>query len=209
MLEIVKLILGPVYTNTYIVADTQTCEAVVIDPADKGERIHVELNHHSWSLKAIWLTHAHFDHLGGVNHLVNQYQHQPPIALHPEDIPLWEAQGGAQFFGLEVDPGPKPSLPLQHGQVIKVGELEFEVRHTPGHTPGHVVFYNAQNHVLFCGDVIFRGGIGRTDFPGGSYDALMNSIRSQVLTLPDETRLLSGHGPETTVGWERTHNPFL
>lgn len=209
MLEIIKLILGPVYTNTYLVADTKSGEAVVIDPADKEERIITEVQKRSWRLIAVWLTHAHFDHLGGVSALTDKIRPTLPIALHPDDLPLWKMQGGAQYFGLQVDPGPEPTILLQHGQGMKVGEFAFEVRHAPGHTPGHVIFYNPQNRVVFCGDVIFKEGIGRTDFPGGDYDTLINSIRTQILTLPDETRLLSGHGPETTVGWERLNNPFL
>jgi hydroxyacylglutathione hydrolase len=209
MLEIIKLILGPVYTNTYLVADTKSGEAVVIDPADKEERIITEVEKRSWRLIAVWLTHAHFDHLGGVSSLTDRISPTPPIALHPDDLPLWRMQGGAQYFGLQLDPGPEPTILLRHGQWMKLGEFNFEVRHAPGHTPGHVIFYNSQSQVVFCGDVIFKEGIGRTDFPGGDFDTLINSIRSQILTLPDETRLLSGHGPETTVGWERLNNPFL
>ena len=98
---------------------------------------------------------------------------------------------------------------LEHGQQLHLGYNLLEVRHAPGHTPGHVIFYCAAAEVAFCGDVIFQMGIGRTDLPGGDYDTLMRSIQEQVLTMPDETRLFSGHGPETTVGLERRMNPFL
>jgi len=209
MLEIIKIVLGPVYTNTYLVADTKSGEAVVIDPADKEERIIMEVQKRSWRLIAVWLTHAHFDHLGGVSALTDRIRPTPPIALHPEDLPLWRMQGGAQYFGFQVDPGPEPTILLQHGQWMKLGEFTFEVRHAPGHTPGHVIFYNSQSRVVLCGDVIFKEGIGRSDFPGGDFDTLITSIRSQILTLPDETRLLSGHGTATTVGWGRLNNPFL
>ena len=113
------------------------------------------------------------------------------------------------LFGLKIDPGPEPTIDLEHGQILHLGRYRFEVRHAPGHTPGHVMFYCAEQKVLFCGDVIFQGSIGRTDLPGGDYQTLMNSIRTQVLSLPEDTRLLTGHGPETTVGLERRYNPFL
>jgi glyoxylase-like metal-dependent hydrolase (beta-lactamase superfamily II) len=114
------------------------------------------------------------------------------------------------MFGLQdIDPGPEPSIDLSQGQILRLGKTEFEVRHAPGHTPGHVMFYCESANVLFCGDVIFRTSIGRTDLPRGDHATLIDSIRTQVLTLPDDTRLLNGHGPETTVGFERANNPFL
>jgi glyoxylase-like metal-dependent hydrolase (beta-lactamase superfamily II) len=155
------------------------------------------------------LTHAHFDHLGGVAGIIKSLTFTPTIALHAADLPLWRAQGGAQFFGFQMEITTEPNLHLQHGQILKIGEVEVEVRHAPGHTPGHVVFYVPSASVCFCGDVIFESGIGRTDLPGGDFETLMNSIREQILTLPDQTRLLSGHGNETTVAQERLHNPWL
>jgi glyoxylase-like metal-dependent hydrolase (beta-lactamase superfamily II) len=118
-------------------------------------------------------------------------------------------QGGAPLFGMRIDPGPEPTIDLRHGQTLYLGSNQLEVRHAPGHTRGHVMFYCEADQVLFCGDVIFQGSIGRTDLPGGDYETLIASIHSQVLTLPDHTRLLSGHGPTTTVGDERRFNPFL
>jgi hydroxyacylglutathione hydrolase len=209
MLEIISLILGPVETNSFIVADTVRNEAVVIDPAWDGQIIAAEAQRRGWRIAAIWLTHAHFDHIAGAAGISRQVQPSPPVALHPGDLPLWEAQGGAPFFGMRIDPGPRPTVSLAHGQSLHVGGYAFEVRHAPGHTPGHVVFYCASEKLVFCGDVIFRSSIGRTDLPGGSYKTLLNSIQTQILTLPDPTRLLSGHGPETTVGQERLENPFL
>jgi hydroxyacylglutathione hydrolase len=110
---------------------------------------------------------------------------------------------------MHIDPGPEPTIDLKHGQILRLGGNQFEVRHAPGHTQGHVMFYCPAEIVLFCGDVIFEGSIGRTDLPGGDFDTLISSIRSQILSLPDNTRLLSGHGPETTVGMERRSNPYL
>ncbi|HSF79697.1 MAG TPA: MBL fold metallo-hydrolase [Anaerolineales bacterium] len=209
MLEIVSFTLGPVMTNAYIVADPQTREAVVIDPADEGKTIVAEAERRGWRITSIWLTHAHFDHLAGAGEVADLVDPPPPVALHPEDYSLWRLQGGAQLFGMRIDPGPEPSIDLYDQQILHLGGNTLQVHHTPGHTRGHVIFYVPEQAVAFCGDVIFQGSIGRTDLPGGDYDTLMHSIRAKILTLPDETRLLSGHGPETTVGIEKRANPFV
>ena len=209
MLTIVPFVLGPVQTNSYLVADVITGEAVVIDPGGEGKMIVREAEKRDWRITNIWLTHAHFDHLGGVAGVADSLDTPPPVAMHPDDYPLWRMQGGALLFGMKIDPGPEPTIDLLHGQLLHLGEHIFQVRHAPGHTRGHVMFYCKSDKVLFCGDVIFQGSIGRTDLPGGDFNTLINSIRTQVLTLPDDTRLLSGHGPETTVGRERVYNPFL
>jgi hydroxyacylglutathione hydrolase len=209
MLEIVTMVLGPVATNAYLVGELQSQKAVVIDPAWDGEFIAAEARRRGWQIDQLWLTHAHFDHMGGVAGLVKQLQAAPSIALHPADKPIYEAQGGAALFGMRIEPTPEPNVWLKDGQSLHLGEQQFEVRHTPGHTPGHVVFYCATEKLVFCGDVIFGGSIGRTDLPGGDYNTLMNSIKTQILSLPDDTRLLSGHGGETLVGVERRDNPFL
>jgi hydroxyacylglutathione hydrolase len=209
MLTILSYTLGVVQTNSYLVADASTGEAVVIDPADDGDQIAAQAKQRGWRVGSIWLTHAHFDHLAGAASLADHVDPPPPVALHPDDYPLWRIQGGAPLFGMHIDPGPEPTIDLHHGDILHLGNNIFEVRHTPGHTRGHVVFYCAAAKTLFCGDVIFQGSIGRTDLPGGDYATLIHSIQTEVLTLPDDTRLLSGHGPETTVGSERLTNPFL
>ncbi len=209
MLEIIPLVLGPAATNAYLVGDPQSHSAVVVDPAWDGELIVEESNHHGWHIEQIWLTHAHFDHIGGVAAIVKGIQPTPKIALHPADLPLYSVQGGAALFGMHIDTPSEPTVALKHGQLLTLGDRTFEVRHCPGHTPGHVIFYCSVEKVVFCGDVIFWGSIGRTDLPGGDYDTLIHSIRMQILTLPNETRLLSGHGGETTVGYEQRENPFL
>ena len=209
MLSIVSFVLGPVQTNSYLIADAQSGEAAVIDPAWDGKRIVAEANQHKWLIRNVWITHAHFDHVGGTGEVVDHTDPPPDIALHPEDYDLWSTQGGAQLFGVRIDPNPEPTINLYHGQILRLGSNQVEVRHAPGHSKGHVMFYCKSDSILFCGDVIFQGGIGRTDLPGGDYHTLIESIYNQVLSLPDETRLLSGHGPESTVGIERYHNPFL
>ncbi len=208
-LEINSFVLGPFQTNTYLAGDDQTGDAVVIDPSFDSEVILEVVRKKKWHIQEIWLTHAHFDHFAGTGAVAAAFQPSPRVRLHPDDLDLWRSGGNARNFGVAFDPGPEPTLGFAHGQKLAIGEVGVEVRHAPGHTRGHVVLYCASAKALFCGDVIFKESIGRTDLPGGDYDTLLNSIRIQVLTLPDETRLLSGHGPESTVGEERRENPFL
>ncbi len=209
MLEILTLILGPVMTNTYMIGQTDTGEAAVIDPAWDGQVIVAQAHAHSWRIGQIWITHAHFDHIGGVGAILAGCTAPPSIALHPADLPLWRMKGGADLFGVPMEAVPQPDVLLQPGQILRVGVYEFTVRHTPGHTLGHVIFYCASDNLAFCGDTIFAGSIGRTDLPGGDEETLLESIRRQILTLPEDTRLLCGHGEETWVGKERQTNPFL
>lgn len=208
-LSIVSFTLGPVFTNTYLLADDKTKESIVIDPADDGKLIVTEAENRGWRIGSIWLTHAHFDHFGGAGEVADACNPPPHVALHPDDYSLWRMQGGAASFGMRIDPGPEPTIDLYHGQTLYLGSYQFTVRHAPGHTRGHVMFYCESDAVLFCGDVIFHRSIGRTDLPGGNFNTLITSIHNQVLDLPDETRLLTGHGPETTVGEERKFNPFF
>ncbi len=204
-----SLSLGPIGTNCYIVGDPVTKAAVVIDPGWEAEKVIATAQEMGVTLQAIWLTHAHFDHIGGVAGLVEALK--LPVALHKLDLPLYEQSGGAKLFGIPMEPGPKPTIELVDyvGRTMEIGELSFEVRFVPGHTLGHVAFYNAANQAVFDGDVLFQNSIGRTDLPGGDYGVLMNSIRTQLLTLPDETIVYSGHGEPTTIGEGRQFNPFL
>jgi hydroxyacylglutathione hydrolase len=207
-LTVVSFVLGPALTNAYLVADPEAAEAVAIDPAWEGQVIVDEASRRGWLIRQIWLTHAHFDHFGGAAAIAQACQ--TPVALHPEDLPLWHLGGGAAFFGIpDFDPGPQPTIGLEHGMKLPLGRYSFEVRHTPGHSPGHVVFREAGERLVFCGDLVFRSGVGRADLSGGDWETLLASIRTEILSLPDDTRLLSGHGPETTVGYERRTNPFL
>ncbi|MCW5876631.1 MAG: MBL fold metallo-hydrolase [Anaerolineales bacterium] len=216
-LEIVPFALGPAQTNAYLVAPAGGREAVVIDPSWDGHIILAAGRERGWRVTSIWLTHAHWDHFGGAGAVADGSDPPPPVALHPDDYPLWRAGGGAAYSGLpHFDPGPEPTVDLAHGQVLHIGEVELEVRHAPGHTRGHVMFYSAAARVMFCGDVIFQMSVGRTDFPQpmaglthANHQVLLQSIHREVLSLPDDTRLLPGHGPATTVGQEREFNPFL
>jgi glyoxylase-like metal-dependent hydrolase (beta-lactamase superfamily II) len=198
-LDIVTFELGEMANNTYLVADPQSGQAVVIDPSFESAIILEEAARRAWQITAVWLTHAHFDHIAGVRRLVDAAQPPIPVGLHPGDFPLLRQNGGSRLFGIQIDPVPTPGIHFDHGQVLKIGQQSIEVRHTPGHTPGHVVFYSADSGVVFCGDLVFFHGIGRTDLPGGDYQTLLRSMHTQIFTLPPETRLLSGHGPETTV----------
>jgi len=209
MLEIILFTVGPVSTNAYLVADPDTKEAAVIDPAWDGHVILKAAQDRGWRIGHLWYTHAHFDHIGGAAAIADSLDPLPLVALHPDDHVLWRAGGGGSVFGFNIDPGPEPTIDLHHGQILKLGSNEFEVRHTPGHTKGLCAFYVANEKACFCGDLIFNRSVGRTDLPGGDWTTLENSIRMQIFTLPDETRLLSGHGLETTVGDEKKFNPFV
>ncbi len=209
MLEIVSFTLGPAQTNAYLVADPDTKEAAVIDPSWDGHVILQAAQKRGWRIGHLWYTHAHFDHIGGAGAIADALNPLPLVALHPNDHVLWRAGGGGALFGFDIDPGPEPTIDFVHGQILKLGSNEVEVRFTPGHTTGHCVLYVASEKVCFCGDLIFSGSVGRTDLSGGNWDTLANSIKEQIFTLPDDTRLLSGHGPITTVGEEKMNNPFV
>lgn len=205
-LEIVMLPNGQFVENCYLVADLATREAVIIDPGEEPAMFLRELDTRGWTLTAIWLTHGHIDHVLGVAAV--QRVHAVPIHLHPLDRSLYDGvQRQGEWMGLVAEPLPAPTHELAHGDTMRVGRFTFEVRHMPGHSPGSVGFVG--DDLLIGGDVLFAGSIGRTDLPGGDFDLLLQSIRTQILSLPDSTCVLSGHGAPTTVGVERLTNPFL
>ena len=194
--------------NAYLARCDASGEWVAIDPGGEAAAMIRAIESAGEPLVAILLTHAHLDHLEGVAELAERFP--APIHLHPADRPLYDAapQQGS-MFGHTLRIPPPPDQAFGDGDTFTFGECELEVRHVPGHSPGHVLLYSAAAGVAFVGDVVFAGSIGRTDLPGGSLEQLMASIRERVLTLPDDTILYSGHGPETTVARERASNPFL
>jgi glyoxylase-like metal-dependent hydrolase (beta-lactamase superfamily II) len=205
-LEVVSLPNGQFAENCYLVADCRTREAVIIDPGEEPAMFLAELDTRAWLLRAIWLTHAHIDHIMGVGAV--HAATGALIYLHPLDRPIYDAlpqYGG--WVGMELERPPAPGRELRPGQVLKVGGFEFTVRFTPGHSPGSVSFVG--EGMVFGGDVLFNGSVGRTDLPGGDATTLITSIQSQLLSLPDSTVVHSGHGPDTTIGVERLTNPFL
>lgn len=208
-LEIYTYTLGPLANNTYVLVDTLTGQAVVVDPTFDCHHIAQAITKAGWKPYQIWLTHAHFDHTSGVDDIAKMTEPPVPIGIHRDDLSLYNSGGGADQFGIPAQKLPDPAIFFEHGLQISIGTEQVEVLHTPGHTPGHVVFYIPQNHTALVGDLIFKNGIGRTDLPGGSMTKILNSIYKFILTLPAETRLLSGHGPETTVEEEAEFNPYL
>jgi len=211
-LEIIRMTLGPLPNNVYLLGDQDTGDAVVIDPSYDSEQVFARAEGLGWTLRQIWLTHGHFDHIAGAADLAKAFDPVLPIGLHPLELDWYHDEGGAGMFGLSIDQPPEPSVLFEDGMSLSMtpgGEGAAKVLSAPGHSPGHVMFYISSLGALICGDVIFREGIGRTDLAGGSMAQLVQSIRAKVFTLPDETRLLPGHGPESTVGHEKEFNPFL
>ena len=211
-LEIVRRTLGPLHNNVYLLGDTATGDAVVIDPSYEGQAVLDRAEEKGWTLRGVWLTHGHFDHLAGAGVIANAFTPPLAVGLHLADLAWYARDGGAAQFGMTISELPKISFYFKPGMQLGLhtGQAPVaEVRHAPGHSAGHVMFYVPSLDALLCGDVIFRQGIGRTDLEDGDLYTLLESIRTQVLSLPDETRLLPGHGPESTVGYERAHNPFL
>ncbi|HEX9488259.1 MAG TPA: MBL fold metallo-hydrolase [Gemmatimonadales bacterium] len=205
-MRIVQIPNGQFVENCYFVIDEATGECAIIDPGEEAGVIAHKLQAEGVRPVGIWLTHAHIDHVLGVPRL--KAETGAPIYLHPADRPLYDhAPEQAFAFGLRAERLPVPDRELAHGDELRIGGLDFRVRHAPGHSPGSVVFEG--QGVVLGGDVLFQGSIGRTDLPGGDFDTLVKSIERELLTLPDSTIVYSGHGPETTVGRERRANPFL
>lgn len=199
---------GPFGENCHLAICGETSKCIAIDPGAAAGEMADAIEEGRFELEAIVLTHAHLDHIEGIDRI--RRVAEVPIHLHPSDRPLYDrAPAQATAFGMRLTPPPPPDRELRPGESFRFGECSLEIRFTPGHSPGHVILYAAEDGLAFVGDVVFAGSIGRTDLPGGDFRELMNSIRNEVLSLPDDTRLLTGHGPSTTVGHERVGNPFL
>jgi hydroxyacylglutathione hydrolase len=197
---------GPIGTNCYLLGDEETRRAVVVDPGSDAPVILELVHHHGLQVETIVATHGHWDHVGAVRPLKQATGAR--FLAPPGDMELIRnASASALLMGVVVDPPPDPDGFLEEGDVLRIGGLELRVLSAPGHTPGHVILVGPG--FAFVGDVVFAGSVGRTDFPGGDWDILMESIRTKVLTLPDETVLYPGHGPPTSVRRERLSNPFL
>ncbi|MCX8753355.1 MBL fold metallo-hydrolase [Snodgrassella sp. B3837] len=199
----------PFQQNAALLWDDVSKEAVLTDVGGEAERLLEAVETHQLNLKAIWLTHGHLDHASGVEELTTL---QPVPVLGPHQADNYWLQALPEVTASYGFPISQPFIPtrwLNEGEALKVGEHTFIVFHIPGHTPGHVVFYSQANKLLIAGDVLFRESIGRTDFPGSNHSDLIRGIQEKLLSLPDDTRVLPGHGPMTTIGHEKQHNPFL
>ncbi len=211
MLDLKAFTFNPFQENTYLITNEKN-QCWIVDPGmyDNAETIHFNQYLSSQGLQPVSIinTHTHLDHIFGVQALKDRYK--IPFGIHEKDQPVLKgAVTSAMIFGVDLSKAPEPDFFIVEDQQLKLGDDVLEVRFTPGHSPGSIVFYYPAGGWLIGGDVLFNGSIGRTDLPGGNFDTLINSIRTQVFTLPADTVVYSGHGPETTVGEEMRSNPFL
>lgn len=202
---------NPFQENTYLVwGEGNRC--VVVDPGNstpEEEFVLTEaIQERGLMPQAIWLTHAHADHVCGAAALVRRFQ--IPMVMHPADVKLLrDAPFFAGLFGFRMEPAPDPGFFMEEGHFMSLGESLWEVLHVPGHAPGHVVFIHHESRQVVAGDVLFRESIGRTDLPGGNFDLLVAGLKTKLLTLPEDYVVWPGHGPSTTIGHEKRYNPFL
>lgn len=198
---------GPLGVNCYIVGDEASREVLVIDPGGHAREIGQTLENLRVRVRGIVLTHAHFDHVMGVEALKRATG--APLMVGEKEKPVFESVASqGEMFGLAVPPLPYPERWLGEGDIVEAGNVKLHVLEVPGHSPGSIALYDAEDAVVFVGDVLMRGTVGRTDFPGCSHAELLHSIREKLYALPDGTKVYSGHGPITTIGEEKLMNPF-
>ena len=202
------LTVGPFQENCYVVGDEVSGEGALVDPGDEAVRIALAVEQTGLEIGQIIITHAHIDHVGAIAPLVEEYA--CPVLMHEEaEAMLKTVPQQAMMMGLRFGKVPKVDRHVADREVLEVGSLRLRSLYTPGHAPGHLSFLVEGEEAVFSGDALFAGSVGRVDLPGGSMELLMRSIEERLLPLPNDTRVLSGHGPETTIGRERMTNPFL
>ncbi|MBN2637051.1 MAG: MBL fold metallo-hydrolase [Prolixibacteraceae bacterium] len=211
MVKVEKFVVGPLGENSFVLSD-ETSECIFIDPGFYFEEEHQEIVDYiaTNNLKPVKIinTHCHFDHIMGVEFIRNKYKIE--FHAHSADV-FWieKAVEQANMFGFKINSVTPMDKNIDENDSVKFGNTELNVIHVPGHSPGHVVFYNEESNILIAGDVLFYGSIGRTDLPGGDYQKLIKGIKAKLFILPDDTKVYTGHGPETTIGFEKRNNPFL
>jgi hydroxyacylglutathione hydrolase len=202
------LTVGPFQENCYVIGDEETGVGAIVDPGDEATRIALTVEQTGLEIGHILITHAHIDHVGAVAALVDEYA--CPVLMHAEAEPMLnQLPTQAMMMGLRFGKVPTVDRHIEDEEVLEIGGLRLRSLYTPGHAPGHLAFYVESESVVFAGDALFAGSVGRTDLFGGSMEVLMQSINERLLTLPDKTKVYPGHGPETTIGNERAYNPFL
>ena len=200
-----KVVVGPLGSNCYIVGSESNKEGMIIDPGDEAEVILRKVKDLGLEIRSIVLTHGHIDHIGALKEVKKATGAE--VAIHTDEAKSLQGQSSSTLLGLAYPTPLPPDRLLQDGDSLDIGDLHFWVLHTPGHSPGGICL--SGEGVVFSGDTLFNCGIGRTDLPGGNSSQLMNSIHTKLMTLPDNTIVYPGHGPETTIGTERRGNPFL
>ncbi|HSU96992.1 MAG TPA: MBL fold metallo-hydrolase [Gemmatimonadaceae bacterium] len=205
-MRILSRTVGAFQENAYLVVDDETGDAVIVDPGADPDDIIAMIESSGATLRAVWITHAHLDHIGAISAIRRRYA-GVPVHVHPLDRPVYEAQSVfAESYQVPFEQPDAADADLAHGDVMRVGNLSFDVIHLPGHSPGHVVFHG--HGIVLGGDVLFAGSIGRTDLPMANPEHMQDSLRT-IAALPPETVVYPGHGAATTIGAELNSNPFL